>query len=144
MPTAETDSISSTVLSTHDHQIDDIYGDILANPIPSPPIQTSELGETSHFLDLQYAVSFAAFLELSDNDLRQSNLSMSNLGSLSTDLPFDDEPESEKTGPKLEKLSARSRYVVWPYSRVGCFARRLLGGSNPRSLLCCEMASSAP
>lgn len=143
LPIAETDSVSSIVRSTQDHQIDDVYGGILANPIPSPPIPNSGLGETSHLLDLRYAVSFVAFLELSDDELCQSNLSMSDLSSVSTDLPFVDEPESEKAGPKLEKMSARSRYVVWPYTRVACFVRRLLGRSNPRSLVCCEVANPA-
>ena len=141
MPTAATDPVSSIVLSTQDHQIDDVCGDILANPIPSPPIPNSGLGETSHLLDLRYAVSFVAFLELSDDELCQSNLSISDLSSVNTDLPFVDEPEFEKACPKLEKMSARSRYVVLPYARVACFVRRLLWRSNPRSLVCCEIAS---
>jgi hypothetical protein len=141
LPTTEIDSISSTVLSTQDHRIDDVYREVLTNPIPSPPIPNFGLGEASHLLDLRYAVSFSAFLELSDNELCQSNPSMSNLGSLITDLSSIDEPESGKAGPKQEKIFARCRYVLWPYDRVACFVRRLLRKSSPGSLVYCEIDS---
>lgn len=116
----------STVLCLQDCQIYDAYGQILINPIPSPPFPAGDSDEMSHPLQLRQAVSFAAFLELSDDELCHAGTSSWSLTSLGGDESVVRNPQPRKVGWTLKSHLSKTCKVVRAYRKVARFVDRLI------------------
>lgn len=121
----ETYSIS-TVLCSQDCQICDAYGQILINPIPSPPFLAGGSNEMSHSLQLRQAVNFAAFLELSDDELCHASILLSSLTSLGGSESVISHPQPRKVGWRHKNYLSKARKVVRAYRKVARFVDRLI------------------